>query len=295
MEQPIIILGAARSGTTLIGSIFKEHPDVAYWEEPNFVWKYKTAYLGHDMIPVKLATEDRRSFIEKNFDSFLNESGKKVFVEKTPANAYRIAYIHKLFPNAKFIHLIRDGREVALSARKKWLLQGDANKNNIPSQDKSKFRDLKVRFRKLFELNLKDLFFYTPMIVDSLLVDMKLKSYSFWGPRFPGIKVFKNSHTLIETTAMQWKYAVDIVNCYKKNIKKENFLEFKYEEFVANPYENTKRLFEFCKLEMPVDFEKRYGYTKNNKLKWKSELKRTEIINVENLIGSSLDMQGYPR
>lgn len=295
MKQPIIILGAARSGTTLIGSIFKEHPDVAYWEEPNFIWKYKTAFLGHDMIPSKFATSKRKEYIEYNFDKFLKNSNKSVFVEKTPANTYRIGYVHKIFPDAKFIHIIRDGREVALSARKKWLMQGDGNAKKIPSQDKSKLRDLKIRIRKLFELNKYDILFYTPMIIDSLLVDMKLKKYSFWGPRYPGMREFKKNYSLIETTAMQWKYSVDNVLSYKRNIKEENFLEFKYEDFIKNPLEHTKKLFKFSGLQIPIDIKNYCKYVKENKCKWKEELTKKEINDIENLIGSTLDYIGYPR
>lgn len=34
VKKPIILLGCARSGTTLLGSILEQHPDVAYWVEP---------------------------------------------------------------------------------------------------------------------------------------------------------------------------------------------------------------------------------------------------------------------
>jgi hypothetical protein len=40
--------------------------------------------------------------------------------DKTPSYVKYIPIIHKIFPGAKFIHMIRDGRDTVMSAQKKW-------------------------------------------------------------------------------------------------------------------------------------------------------------------------------
>ena len=39
---------------------------------------------------------------------------------KTCANSLRPFYVSKIFPTAKFIYIVRDGRRVVMSAEKKW-------------------------------------------------------------------------------------------------------------------------------------------------------------------------------
>jgi hypothetical protein len=45
-------------------------------------------------------------------------------VEKLPENAFRVGLIDALFPDALFVHLLRDGREVADSIRRRYESDG---------------------------------------------------------------------------------------------------------------------------------------------------------------------------
>jgi hypothetical protein len=56
-----------------------------------------------------------RNFIEAIWDEYMARSGKSWLVEKTPAHAFHILDILRVFPEARFIHLVRDGRDVAAS------------------------------------------------------------------------------------------------------------------------------------------------------------------------------------
>ena len=46
--------------------------------------------------------------------------GKPRWGEKTPHNVERMQAIRDILPEAHFIHIIRDGRDMALSLRDKW-------------------------------------------------------------------------------------------------------------------------------------------------------------------------------
>lgn len=59
--------------------------------------------------------DDFKSFVFKVRDSILSTSSKTIWVEKTPSNCYCIQEFLSLFPEGKYIHVIRDGRDVALS------------------------------------------------------------------------------------------------------------------------------------------------------------------------------------
>ena len=55
------------------------------------------------------------------FAEIVASKGKKIFIEQTPWYGQRIDILNDLFPEAKYIHMVRDGRDVAISfARTPW-------------------------------------------------------------------------------------------------------------------------------------------------------------------------------
>ena len=64
---------------------------------------------------------DLRQLAGDLFKAIANSKGKSYFLEQTPWYGQHIPPLTKLFPGAKFIHMIRDGRDVSISfARTPW-------------------------------------------------------------------------------------------------------------------------------------------------------------------------------
>jgi hypothetical protein len=136
---PFFIVGSARSGTTLLRLILNAHPDVAVPPESRFITEL---YEGRDRVEVdslldRLAAHQRFAAWEVPIEEIRRElSGSRAryseimtaaysayarlqeksrWGDKTPRYVENIPLLARLFPEAKFIHLIRDGRNVALS------------------------------------------------------------------------------------------------------------------------------------------------------------------------------------
>ncbi len=60
-------------------------------------------------------SENLKHFFDLFFSNWANAQGKNRWAEKTPNNVYCIEEILDFFPDSKFVHIIRDGRDVALS------------------------------------------------------------------------------------------------------------------------------------------------------------------------------------
>ena len=60
-------------------------------------------------------SKNLKHFFDLFFSNWAEGQGKKRWAEKTPNNIYCISEILDLFPEAKFVHVIRDGRDVVLS------------------------------------------------------------------------------------------------------------------------------------------------------------------------------------
>jgi hypothetical protein len=117
LERPIFVIGAPRSGTTLAVDLFATHPDVANWSEAGRIWDpsgYDDPEAEHAW-PAALATAARRARLHGWFEWYRQSQGRARFVNKHPRNSLRIPFLRAAFPDAQYIHVIRDGRAVVSS------------------------------------------------------------------------------------------------------------------------------------------------------------------------------------
>jgi hypothetical protein len=121
----VVVLGCGRGGTTWFSRLLQCHPlaggldDAESWlfELLAPLWKCaRTGRLGRD---VPLA--DIETAIAEFTDTILSYAVQRHrpdaarFVEKTPGHVYLIPLIASLYPAAHYLHLVRDGRDVARS------------------------------------------------------------------------------------------------------------------------------------------------------------------------------------
>lgn len=80
--KPIIIVGAPRSGTTLMGKVLSRHPDLEYLMEPRMTWRY-----GNDRKSDMLKPSDARPEV---IDRYYNPEFQRYVTDKAvssePAN-----------------------------------------------------------------------------------------------------------------------------------------------------------------------------------------------------------------
>ncbi len=140
---PVFIIGVPRSGTTLLRVLLDSHSRIA--AAPETPWlaggyginslREIATYLTEDQLgPVKnLSGADEatilqgiRALVKTIFGPYLERRGKQVLVLKTPDDIRYIDFLLKLYPDAQYIHIFRDGRDVACSTvAQKGSLLGD--------------------------------------------------------------------------------------------------------------------------------------------------------------------------
>lgn len=298
----IFIIGAARSGTTLLAdSILSKHPNILYLSEPKFLWDYGNYFKGHDILTEKDVNKFKTNYINKVINKFQLNSNKKIILEKTPSNCFRLPYLKKIFPEAKFIHIIRDGRDVAISSSREWKGIGGAiehpelRRGNIFEQI---YKTINLMgYLKVRITNLRSIIY---LILSSnrliILFIRKIfgKSDLVWGPRFPGLKQVRKSHSLLETCAIQWDMSVRSIKNYFGESDK-NYLEIKYENLIEKPKEQLGRIMQFLKLDTSQKFIddsiKKIVYQKLPK--YPNLLTSSEISSIEKQISFSLKNLGY--
>jgi len=137
MKQIFFIGGNVKSGTTWLQLLLNAHPDVSCNGEGHFgsglMPILKPAFDRYDQLTAqesktafgeiagyrRLTDEDFRFLLATCICLSLLRQGKsrsaRAVGEKTPSNVRYFGMLHALFPNAKFLHIIRDGRDCAVS------------------------------------------------------------------------------------------------------------------------------------------------------------------------------------
>lgn len=146
MSNPyVFIVGCPRSGTTLLQRMVNAHPDLAITPESHWIprlyakpWavrpdgpvkrklirrltahpKFARLKISAEEIATLTKIGKRISYedlVSRIFDLYGERQGKPLVGDKTPDYVRNIETLHRLWPCARFVHMIRDGRDVALS------------------------------------------------------------------------------------------------------------------------------------------------------------------------------------
>ncbi|MDH5512088.1 MAG: sulfotransferase, partial [Gammaproteobacteria bacterium] len=263
--KPVLIIGAPRSGTSLLQKILRDHP--VFWSLPSesdMIWdQYCHPSLHgwdsesldeHDMTPearANLLREfekymcpagfwkplqrtgmiwdfRRRPAIRRMLRNvyrqlfplmqifFRNENGKRL-IEKTASNCFRLGYVNEVFPDARIIYPVRDGRNTVNSLINGWLHPNRFFTYDVPEK-------------------------------------IHIKDYPHGRWKFvlpPGWRDYVN-RPLAEVCAFQWRACHEAMLAETAKPKYQGrVLRVKLEQIVAEPDHVFRRIAEF--IEVPYD------------------------------------------
>ena len=149
--RPIFIVGVHRSGTTLLRYMLGSHSRIYIPPESDFIpyfflhaparelgdeqvarilrtiferYRFVKEWKGNPPDPVQFArslpSRTPASLLNALYSTYASQYGAERWGDKTPIYASYISLIHQIFPAAQFLHIIRDGRDAALSMLDKY-------------------------------------------------------------------------------------------------------------------------------------------------------------------------------
>ncbi len=129
-NSPIFIGGLMKSGTSLLRKLISNHPNIyggleTHWFVDDILKNWQNSMSNrqiwlrkfYDVSDSEFEVIKQKSVsgadFFNNFMTFCTQrANKKRWVEKTPDNILNMALIFEIWPDAKFIHVVRDYRDV---------------------------------------------------------------------------------------------------------------------------------------------------------------------------------------
>ncbi len=236
------VVGEMRSGTSWLQRTLNTHPEVFCKGEGSFfgpdqeveeipVYKAPTPSLQNAILNCEgIRTwhgftwngwgkgdeeEDLRNLTRLTVDYFMDKdsaaSGKRIVGDKSPLHTDHVDEIHDLYPEAKVIHIYRDGRDVAVSLMHHfWRL----------SRDRGGIFDLEPE-----ELEKRDAYGEDP---EGFLAS--------------GNSIFTEER--LRQMAVRWSRRIDKASREGQKLLGPNFFQLSYEDLLTEPEKNLKAMFQ---------------------------------------------------
>ena len=235
-REKFFIFGHARSGTTLLMRLIRQHPEVHCSYQAHFFtrqpllkslvntseaqeWltrKSNRWNQGGDLSPLVL-----RAAADLILERDAAREGKRIVGDKSPSSTIHgqaVRDMHAIYPDAKLIYIVRDGRDVLISERFRNLVE------------ESKF--LKAEDKHIIEELRKD---QTPFTN---------------GAR----SIF--TENVIRRVASGWVKNLQETEDEGHRLFGKNYCSVRYEDLLASPFAEIQKLWKFLGVEVEQAWEK---------------------------------------
>jgi len=272
------LIGTHRSGTTWLGGLLGESPDVAYWVEPRQVWTYRNWFEGSDRLTEENVTEPIRKHIRKRFETYALEHDRQHFIEKTPSNCFRVPFMRQIFPEAKFILLIRDGRAVVRSTDE-IMAKGPDNSRIVQRIKESTLGELPAIAMRI------------PWLVQKVLG----RRVNSWGVHPPGWRDWPSDLNPLQSAARQWSESINAAVRDFRDLPERQKTVLRYEDLVLDPEKKMNELIDFLGLShgRRIVALAQENCRPESIDKWRNVLSEDELESIEPIVRETLEALGY--
>ena len=283
MKNNIIIIGAPRSGTNLLRDLLVSYDNIATWpcDEINFIWRYRNASFPTDELPPSLITPKIASYVQDQFRKIRERYGCSYVVEKTCASSLRVPYINKIFPEAKFIFIVRDGLDVISSISERW---------HSPI-------DFFYTLRKARYVPLIDWPTYVKRFGQARMDQLfsPERRLGLWGPVVNGMREMSMTMPIEQVAAYQWRECIGNATESLGELEENRVCRITYENLVSDPQAVLKEVLAF--VDYPQDAklsaEALDGVSTESIGKGRRQLSKENLQSVLPVISEALEQHGY--
>jgi hypothetical protein len=231
VTAPIFVIGTGRSGTTVCGITLSMHRDIGFLNEPKALWHTVipdedivgnyTDQPGRYQLSASDASDGVSETVHRLYSGYRGLTGCKRILDKYPEMVFRIPFLRQLFPDAKFILLVRNPDATAGSIKAWSTRHGsrvDGRKSDWWGRDDRKWR---------------------------CLVDEVAASDPEFSGKTGELRELGNER---DRAGLEWLLSMR-AGLQAEASPKKDVIRVRYEDFVDDPGQTLSRLFEFCDLD----------------------------------------------
>jgi len=266
----------------MTAACFNQHDGIHVVREQRMLWREGNTDLNHDRFTEEQARPEVVEMLRKAFLDLQEEKGGLRIFEKTPSNCLRIPFIHKVFPDALIIHMVRNGRDNVSSCLPFWT-RPRKKRRILRRMKETPFHQWPAMIPRLFR--------------DQVGVRMGMaERVKSWGVVYPEMFADLSKYSLIEVIARQWRYAVETASAdLEKCVGKGNYLEWKYEDLCKDPVPHFQEALDMAGLPMTEELA---SYLKENVHvqavdAWKKRLTAGQVRTIDAIIKPAMEQFGY--
>jgi len=208
-----------------------------WWSEPNTIWRIGHPSAKTDRRSPEEVTESLKECIRGAYLQKQRTSGDKRIVDDSPLHCVNLPFVQQVLPEAKVIHIFRDGRSVVPDVIRSW------------QKPLYSFRPKTLRciLRRLHETPVAEWRSYVPRILR--VVGSKVWPYNaqrvIRGVRYPGIEHDVEILDRIELACKQWQVCQTLILDDLAALPPDSYVCVAYEAFVQNPVAVFNELLQF--------------------------------------------------
>jgi hypothetical protein len=300
---PIIIIASTRSGSNLLKDVICKFPGCGTWnaENTNSIWKYGSALRLDDELKIEDVNKKVLNYIRGTFNKLSRKYGYKTIVDLSHGNSLRVPFVNEIFPQAKFVFIVRNGLDSVAS--------GIIRSNKSVS--------LTFLFKKFKYVPLKNMAFifirYILIYIKKFIFKEKIV-YNL--PIFKGMLRMHKSNTKEQILATQWVKSYNMATNDLNNIHSERVYKLTYEDLVDDPKKQVRLLMEYLgydlsnkSIEAQIgeicgnnmlgketasdDMKNEKGFSTNSVGKWEQILNSEQVNSIMPIIEESMREIGY--
>lgn len=280
LDRPVLVTGTPRSGKTCVSWILERAEEFALANEPLMNWDPGLTGMKDDRLTADHATPRIRARIVKGCANVVRRANRRRYLEDLSYHALRIPFVHRVLPDAKIVHVIRNPRGAIPEMLYGW------------TQNDSVARAV---LRRRQHIHLRSLPRMVAQFARNYVRSRVSGSRASWGPRVPGLTEFAASHSVAEVAAFQWRMMVTIAREDLADLPQDQVLEVRYESLIEQPREQILRMAAFCEIDDPqpsLDYAASF-LDPNYEFEKVVEPTREDWAAIEEQIGELCETLGY--
>ena len=240
-DRPIVIVGACRSGKTLVKRIVSSLSDMAGGHEPFMIWNMGMLDHTDDSRDVEEATEELVDRIRRRLHKYNLELGGERYVDDMAHHALRLPFSLKILPDSRLIYVLRNGRDNVAEMYAQW------------TRSDTLARVVHRRLNRSTRKNIRHVamprhawkWFYN-------FCRTRLgKPRASCGPTVPGQREYARTHETLQTVAFQWATMVYMLEDALAEVPKDRVLRVRYEDLLSDTARQAARIAGFCEVSDP--------------------------------------------